>query len=207
MKPLLLLVHGWGFDAGFWAPLRACFAPEETLAWDLGFFSQPAQPAPPPGRKVLAVGHSFGLLWLLRRRPLPWHGLVAISGFTRFARSEDFAEGIPPRVLERMRARLGTSPAEVVNEFRARQGCAAPLPGTPCTETLAAGLQGLASWDARPAPVTAALCGRQDGLVSAAMSRACFPEERIVWHEGGHLLPLEAPEWCAARLREVLERL
>ncbi|HUM08434.1 MAG TPA: alpha/beta hydrolase [Acidocella sp.] len=207
MKPLLLLVHGWGFDAGFWVPLRACFAPEETLAWDLGFFSQPAQPAPPPGRKVLAVGHSFGLLWLLRQRPLPWQGLVAINGFSRFARGEDFAVGIPPRVLDRMRARLGTSPAEVVSEFRARQGCAAPLPGTPCTETLAAGLQGLASWDARPAPVTAALCGRQDGLVSAAMSRACFPEERIVWHEGGHLLPLETPEWCAARLRDVLERL
>ncbi|MBB5371980.1 alpha/beta fold hydrolase [Acidocella aromatica] len=207
MKPLLLLVHGWGFDASFWDGLRACFTPEDTLAWDLGFFGQPAQPAPPPGRKVLAVGHSLGLLWLLHQRPLGWDGLAGINGFTRFAKAGDFPAGISPRVLERMLSRLATAPAEVVSEFRARQGCTAPLPGMPNAEALAAGLQALAGWDARPALVDAALCGQQDMLVSAAMSKDCFPEDRIIWHEGGHLLPLDAPDWCASQLYGLLERL
>jgi pimeloyl-[acyl-carrier protein] methyl ester esterase len=207
MKPLLLLVHGWGFDASIWDRLRACFPPEDTLAWDLGFFGQPAQPAPPPGRKVLAVGHSLGLLWLLHQRPLGWDGLVGINGFTRFAKAGDFPAGIPPRVLERMLSRLAISPAEVVSEFRARLGCTTPLPGTPNAEALAAGLQALAGWDARPALPDAALCGQQDMLVSAAMSKDCFPEDRIIWHEGGHLLPLDAPDWCASQLRGLLERL
>lgn len=52
-RPLLLFVHGWGFDASMWQQLRACFAPEDTLAWDLGFFGTPDQPLPPPGRLVL----------------------------------------------------------------------------------------------------------------------------------------------------------
>lgn len=207
MKPLLLLVHGWGFDSSIWGRLRAHFPPEDTLAWDLGFFGRPAQPAPPPGRKVLAVGHSFGLLWLLHQRPLAWDKLVGINGFTRFAKADDFPAGIAPRMLERMLARLATAPDEVVTEFRARQGCNAPLPGTPNTEALASSLQALAGWDARPALPDAALCGRQDGLVSAAMSRACFPEERSLWHEGGHLLPFDAPDWCAGQLRGLLERL
>ncbi|MDR3505960.1 MAG: hypothetical protein P4L52_06920 [Acidocella sp.] len=206
MKPLLLLVHGWGFDSSIWDRLRACFPPEDTLAWDLGFFGQPAQPAPPPGRKVLAVGHSFGLLWLLHQRPLAWDGLVGINGFTRFAKADDFPAGIPPRVLERMLSRLATAPAEVVSEFRARLGCAAPLPAPPNAEALAAGLQALASWDARPALPDAALCGQQDMLVSAAMSKDCFPEDQIIWHEGGHLLPFDAPDWCASQLRGLLER-
>jgi hypothetical protein len=39
------------------------------------------------------------------------------------------------------------------------------------------------------------------------MSRACFPGDKIHWHEGGHMLPLTAPDWCAQHLRDVLERL
>jgi hypothetical protein len=68
-------------------------------------------------------------------------------------------------------------------------------------------LDALAQWDARPAMVNAALCGMADTLVPPAMSRACFPEERISWHQGGHLLPLEAPDWCATQLRALLEKL
>jgi len=202
MRPVLLFLHGWGFDASLWDGLRACFAPEDTLAWDLGFFGAPARPAPPPGRAVIAVGHSFGALWLLHERPLAWAGLVAINGFTCFARRDDFAPGIPPRVLARMRRRLQQAPAEVVAEFRASCGCAAPAPQTPDIAWLDAGLAALESWDERPAMPSLALCGAGDDLISPAMSQACFPE--ISWHQGGHLLPLQAPEWCAAQLAPLL---
>ena len=207
MTPLLLLVHGWGFDAGFWTPLRARFAPEDTLAWDLGFFGAPARPAPPPGREVVAVGHSFGLLWLLHERPLPWRGLVGINGFTRFAQGEDFPAGIAPRVLARMQARLAADAAAVAREFRAKLGDTAPLPGSPDAAALTAGLEALTGWDERGARVDAALCGEADGLVAPAMSAACFTAAARRWHAGGHLLPQEAPDWCAAQLRDAVERL
>jgi hypothetical protein len=39
------------------------------------------------------------------------------------------------------------------------------------------------------------------------MSKACFPEDRIAWHEGGHLLPQEDPAWCASHLRRLAAHL
>jgi pimeloyl-[acyl-carrier protein] methyl ester esterase len=67
------------------------------------------------------------------------------------------------------------------------------------------GLQALASWDERPAQIDLALCGRNDSLVPMAMSKASMPEGCIVWHDGGHLLPLEDPGWCAAQLLPLAE--
>lgn len=202
MRKILLFVHGWGFDATLWDSVRARFAPEDTLAWDLGFFGAPAQPAPPPGRPVIAVGHSFGALWLLHRRPVPWAAMVAVNGFSAFARREDFTHGIAPRVLARMRRRLREAPGEVVAEFRAACGCTALAPATPHSAALDDGLAALEAWDERPATPSLALCGEDDTLISPAMSRACFPE--ISWHAGGHLLPLQAPDWCADQLAKLL---
>jgi pimeloyl-[acyl-carrier protein] methyl ester esterase len=202
MKPVLLFVHGWGFDASMWGAVRARFAPEDTLAWDLGFFGAPAQPPPPPGRPVIAVGHSFGTLWLLHRRKLPWAAMVAINGFTCFARREGFPHGVAPRVLARMRRRLQEASSDVVSEFLAACGYTAPTLATPNIEALEKGLAALETWDERAATPTLALCGEGDTLVPPEMSRACFSE--ISWHEGGHLLPLEAPDWCAAELAKLL---
>jgi pimeloyl-[acyl-carrier protein] methyl ester esterase len=206
MKPVLLLVHGWGFDASFWTPLRTHLA-EDALAWDLGYFGAPSDQAVPAGRPVVAVGHSFGMLWLLHRRPTPLRALVSINGFSCFARRENYPQGIAPRLLTRMQAQCAESPARVVGDFRARCGEAAPAPAAPQRERLLAGLESLAAWDERPAVPDLALCGRSDPLIDAAMTRACFPEKCLAWHEGGHLLPQEDPGWCAAQLRQLLARL
>lgn len=205
MKPVLLFVHGWGFDASIWDELRKYFAPEDVLAWDLGFFGMPSRPEPPSGRPVLAIGHSFGLLWLLHER-LPCQAIVSINGFSCFAQRPDFP-GIAPRPLARMRARVISDAAGTVTNFRALCGITTPLPAKPATGKLAEGLDALRNWDERPAPVTAALCGASDGLVSPAMSRACFPGAEIHWHEGGHMLPLTAPGWCAGHLHALSDRL
>jgi pimeloyl-[acyl-carrier protein] methyl ester esterase len=205
MKPLLLLVHGWGFDAGFWGPVREILGADAAVVWDLGFFGAPSRPPLPEGRPVVAVGHSFGLLWLLHHRPVAWRALVAVNGFACFTRREGFPEGVEPRVLSRMISRFAEEPVQVVADFRARCGCVAPLPAMRDDTSLLSGLQALARWDERPAQVDLALCGRNDALVSMAMSKASMPEERIIWHDGGHLLPLEDPGWCAAQLRAVLE--
>lgn len=206
MKPVLLLVHGWGFDASFWDLLRARFDADETIAWDLGFFGPPAQPALPPERPVVAVGHSFGLLWLLHHRPVAWRALVSINGFACFARRETFPEGVAPRPLHRMIARLEQAPAQVVAEFVERCGGTAPSSARPDPARLAEGLEALAQWDERPASVAAALCGAADVLLTPEMSRASFAPDRLHWRAGGHLLPREDPDWCAQHLRRVLAR-
>ena len=41
MSPVLLLIHGWGFDAGFWDPLRRQLPELPCVAWDLGFHGAP----------------------------------------------------------------------------------------------------------------------------------------------------------------------
>ena len=207
MKPVLLLVHGWGFDAGFWAPLRAALEGHEAVAWDLGFFGAAARPELPAGRDVVAVGHSFGALWLLHHRPVAWRALVAVNGFGCFTRREDFPQGNAARPLQRMIGQFGVAPGQVVAAFRASCGAEAVAPGGLDERALLDGLRALAQWDERPAGVDMALCGRADPLVPAAMSEAGFPAEVIRWHPGGHLLPVEDPAWCAARLRGVLERL
>jgi pimeloyl-[acyl-carrier protein] methyl ester esterase len=202
MRPVYVLVHGWGLEAGFWAKLAARFAPGDVLHWDLGFFGKPCQPPIPEGRAVVAVGHSLGALWLMHERPFGWDRLVAVNGFSCFAARPGFAAGVAPRVLARMRARLATHPREVLAAFLGQIGYEGERGAVPDVARLEWGLAALAAWDARPCQPDLALCGAGDPLVTRAMSEACF--ERINWHPGGHLLPVEDPDWCAARLRELL---
>ncbi|WP_298282568.1 alpha/beta fold hydrolase [Acidocella sp.] len=199
MRPVYVLVHGWGFGAAFWAPMAARLAPEDVLCWDLGFFGAPSQPPIPPGRFVVAVGHSLGALWLMHERPFAWDRLVAINGFGCFAARPGFEAGVAPRVLARMRARLATHPREVLAGFYGQIGYGGEGAAAPDVARLAWGLAALAGWDARPRQADLALCGAADPLLTRAMSEACFA--RITWHEGGHLLPLEDPDWCAANLK------
>lgn len=208
MTPLLLLVPGWGFDASFWDPLREALAPRETLVWDLGFRGDPRPQVLPEGRPVVAVGHSFGLLWLAQRRPLEWQALVSINGFLRFSAGDDFPEGVPPRVIDRMIARFQTTPEKVHADFLSRLGAGdAVLPGGLNRPVLADGLSGLRCWDARGRMVALALAGRSDPLLSEAMTKAALGGAEIVWHAGGHLLPRQDPAWCAARLGEFCDGL
>lgn len=213
MTPILLFVHGWGFDASVWSPLRATLKPDQdSMTWDLGYYGQPAQPVPPANRPVIAIGHSLGVLWLLHHRPLPWRALVSINGFPRFSKSADFPEGVPSRLIERMLARLHDTPVEVHGDFLAR--CGLPAHHHPAAQStnpldvdaLADGLIALRDWDERAGTqIDLALAGRADPIVSAAMTQASFTGQPIEWQDGGHLLPLTAPGWCADRLDHFLE--
>lgn len=210
MSPLLLLVHGWGFDAAFWNPLQAALTDIDSIAWDLGFCGQPAAPALPTDRPIIAVGHSLGFLWLLQERPCRWDKLVAINGFPRFTKSDDFPAGVPPRLLERMIGKLAGAPAAVTQDFLLRCGldpALYPIDDTALdADRLAWGLNGLAHWDQRQnCRADLVLAGRNDPIVPAAMTEAAFAPSPVEWQDGGHLLPLTAPDWCAAHLRGLLE--
>jgi pimeloyl-[acyl-carrier protein] methyl ester esterase len=214
IHPRLVLVHGWSFDPGIWQGLRAALPEFESVTIDLGFFGLPAGPVLPPDRPVVAVGHSLGVLWLLKTRPFPWAALVSINGFPRFVDGPDYAPAVPKRQVERMIRRLAADPAGVAEEFRFRCGATGPFPDGPMPESLLAGLTWLRDWDARPAieppPQTPllALSGSDDPILPAGMDAHCFDgfpglvRQRL--DGGGHLLPITEPEWCAAAIRSFI---
>ena len=198
---MILLVHGWGFDASLWDGVRAEL-PVEAQAIDLGFFGGATAI---PDHVEVAVGHSLGALWLLTERPDLGDRLVLVNGFPRFTAAPNFPAGVPPRMVERMARRLAEAPAEVVDAFRAR--CeAGPAPGTPDRDRLAWGLELLRSGDGRtalPGRPLSIIAGAADPIVPSAMTTASFGAG-VHWLDGGHLLPLTHPQAVAAAIAEAL---
>ncbi|WP_404378962.1 alpha/beta fold hydrolase [Caenispirillum salinarum] len=199
----ILLVHGWGFDAATWDAVRARLPGNATVhTVEFGFLGA-APRLEVPEEVDVAVGHSMGLLWLLTERSCRWDRLVSVNGFPRFTAAPDFAEGVPPRMVERMRRRLETAPEAVLDDFRARCG-AGPAAETPDPARLAWGLDLLQAGDGRPAPPgVAALAGDADPIVPPAMARAAFSFGGVgMVAGGGHLLPLSHPAEVAAVILE-----
>jgi pimeloyl-[acyl-carrier protein] methyl ester esterase len=204
MSPLLVLLHGWGYDPSFWRPLRDRLLGFETVAWDLGYFGDRSLPA--PTRDAVAIGHSYGVLWFLRHRPFTWRGLISINGFNRFAIAPDFAPGVPLAQIERLSAGLAEAVVPTLSGFRQRCGDATPPPDKPDFRRLQDSLDHLREWDARPAQPDLALCGETDKVVPPDLSRAAFPSTNTLWHSGGHLLPQQDPDWCAEQISTWLKR-
>jgi pimeloyl-[acyl-carrier protein] methyl ester esterase len=210
--PIVLLVHGWGFDQHFFDPLIACLPRFQCVTVDLGFQGKPVMPEIENDRPVLAVGHSLGFLWLLNHRPVNWRAIVSINGFPRFTAAEDYATAQPARALDLMQMQFKKSPERVIAEFMHRCG-GSSFKNKFNIELMADGLSWLASWDERQAladektPIFS-LAGKSDQIVPVAMTEIGFEKiAAIQWHEGGHLLPKEAPNWCADRLTETWESL
>ncbi|MNT11469.1 Alpha/beta hydrolase family protein [compost metagenome] len=155
------------------------------------------------------------MLRLLRGLPDSCLGLVSINGFPRFGAAPDFAAGVAPRLLDRMRKRLSEAPRAVVQDFRQRCGDESAF-GEPQTPALGRDLEALRDEDQRaalaalPVPLLL-LAGQADPIVSAAMTLAAFPvrpgEERHWREQGGHLLPVTDAAWCAGHIRAFASRL
>lgn len=196
----VVLVHGWGFDAGVWDTVRPLLDGMEVRALDLGFFGTPDLAL--PETVDLAVGHSMGVLWLLTEARGRFRRLAAVNGFPRFTTAPDYPHGTPPRMVERMASRLAQDPVAVLDAFRARCG-AGPAEQVPDAARLAWGLDLLLRGDGRPVPSgTPALAGEADPIVPPEASRDAF--SHCLFRPGGHLLPLSDPASVAAFIREAL---
>lgn len=202
-----VLVHGWGYDSGFWSPLRSALGARETQALDFGFFG-PDRMAPDLSEPCDVIAHSMGVLWLLAERPFAWRRLIAINGFSRFVQDPDFPDGVPVAAIRAMRQRLAVDVPGVVARFRADAGDRrTDLDGAAADyDRLAWGLDGLMRWDGRTAPVPdLILAGAQDRIAPLALVRACWPDARVdIAANGDHVLPLSDPAYCAARIEALL---
>lgn len=207
-----VFVHGWGFDHRFWQPLLDELQPDDPLCLDFGYFGGEIQ-LDLPDEPYIAVGHSAGSLWLLDHVTDHCAGIIALNGFARFAQSEDFPDGVPGKVLTRMRRQIGKAPLGVLADFRARIHATEGWTGEPNVERLAEGLDRLLTDDRREdarrrSARLAWLAGADDPLLSPVVARASFPEESFgAVVPGGHLLPIERPCSTAAFIRECVERI
>ena len=188
---MILFVHGWGYDASFWDPLRAVLGDAPSTTLDLGYFGA-AETTLPQGVTLL-VGHSLGFLWLARQSALKYLTLVGISAFPRFLEADDYHPAVAARVLERMRQRVLSDTRNVLEDFWMRAGTAG-ADGAPKAAALAEGLDHLAAWDEREnlasrASPTRLIAGREDAIVPAAMTEMAFRGSEITWLPGGHALP------------------
>ncbi len=201
---MILLVHGWGYDAAIWDGVAAQLPDLPLRRIDLGFFGKPDLGPLPQG--CLGVGHSLGFLWLLKNALPNCAGLLAINGFPRFVAGPDFPEGIAPRLLDRMKTRLAENPHAVLDEFHRRVG--APGPGGDADpQRLAMGLDWLRLWDGRRDLADfdrsyRALIGTEDDLLGPDLAASGFPADRLARLAGSHALPVTAPALVAAAIRQ-----
>jgi len=203
----LLFAHGWGFDRTFWTPLADLLTDLPLEIDDRGYFGTPKTVV--VGGPCLAITHSFGTMRVLAEPPANLVGVLAIDGFARFSASADYP-GVPIRVLDRMLRRFGEDPRAVLADFRRQCGAEAAF-GEIDAALLHGDLVRLRNEEASlPAVPIISLQGARDPLLPEAMRAQAFRNaavRRIECETGGHLLPLEAPEFCAQTVRDMIEAL
>jgi pimeloyl-[acyl-carrier protein] methyl ester esterase len=212
MSLSLLFCHGWGFGPKIWNPLAALLPEYAHDRDDAGYFGAPVTPA--PHARYIAVTHSLGTMRLLAAPRPGLAGLVAIAGFDRFTATDTFP-GTPCRVVDRMIGAFAQAPETVLSDFRARCGASAatePLQD----EALMRDLGVLRDGDARDAAATLqvpllSLQTERDPILSLAMRESVFARagqvRRRTHPTAGHLLPSDAPDWCAEAIRAFAETL
>ncbi len=202
----LVYVHGWAMGPEIWRAVMDKLPDYPCLQTDLGFRRSPVTPV---AHAPWVITHSLGLMWALNNISRPWAGLVAINGFTRFTRSDNFP-GVEPHLLERMKSRLREDMNGVVDSFLRRCGMETPYTREFDQAMLSQGLEWLTEWDTRTqfaqigCPVLT-IGGAADPIITEAHSLACFSDFPLVMIEGGgHLLPLTHANWLASRIEEAL---
>ncbi len=205
----LLFVHGWGFDGSIWTGLRRQLGEFASAAVDLGYFGTPQNPR--PQGPVVAIGHSLGSLLLLRKPPLDCRALIAINGFDRFTASSGCA-GVDPRVIGRMVSRFESAPDQVLDEFRNRCG-ADESPQASNTRLLDQHLRLLGEADERGRSANwtrpmLTLQADDDPILPPELRADAFAaaasRRQHTRPDGGHLLPVTQPGWCAEQIRKFL---
>ena len=201
----LVLVHGWGFHSGVWEKLIPLLDGHEIYCIDLGFMRGGPRASNEMPTDSICIGHSFGVMWLLKHGPRPIRGLVSIAGF------DCLHKYVPKDVLKAMRDGMLNNPREQMKSFAQNGGFAGlESNGDPDFGGLRGGLDWISTWDEGEelknlgAPVMA-LAARDDRVVRQEMTEAIWGEgvAELHWHEdGGHILPLTEPEWCAQHINK-----
>lgn len=209
MTPRLLLAHGWALDRTLWDHVLDALGKDAAgaVVLDAGYYGRPV-PLPRIEDPTLGVGQSLGALELMAQPPPGLKGIVVLDGFARFGQAEDFPQGVPARVLERMKKRVADG---ALVEFLERAGGKVP-DGTPDAPRLIDGLRRLQTLDGRACALPLwRLHAQGDPIALLAMADASFEGldvvERCIRPSTDHLSPIHDPQACADLIRAALEAL
>ena len=198
-----VLVHGWGFDTRIWAPMMERLPGASVTAVDLGFTGETSKTAPDWPDDTILVGHSLGAMWLMKKVGGRCRGFVSIQGFDRFC------PHVPQRRVAALKRGLTQDPVRTMQAFWRSCGIAEPHENPALNvPRLSQGLDWLMHWDAREAKKALRcpmliLAAEDDQIVAPAMTKAIWGDAFVLWsQEGGHILPLRHPDWCANHVLE-----
>jgi pimeloyl-[acyl-carrier protein] methyl ester esterase len=203
----LVLVHGWGFDSAVWDDLAPLLPGHDIARVDLGFIAGDRSDNAALDDAAVAIGHSLGVMWLLKTIKTAPRALVSINGFARFS------PPVPRASLVAMQQGIESKPLAQLKHFWRTCGVAPYATAEAIDQLrLAQGLGWLMDWDATealqrlPCP-RLVLASRDDKVVPADMSVAQWGGDAIDWSDdGGHVLPLSRAAWCAERIGAFLDR-
>ncbi len=200
----IVFVHGWGCHAAVWDKLVPYFDDHDVHLVDLGFVRGGPRGASVFPPDALCVGHSFGVMWLLKHGVRPIRGLVSIAGF------DCLHKYVPQDVLAGMREGMRHDARAQMEQFWQSIGVADLTAGWDIDAGgLRGGLDWIAMWDTGPelraldAPVLA-LAAKNDRVVRKEATEAIWGNgaAELHWHpDGGHMLQMSEPEWCAKHIR------
>lgn len=230
MKPVLTLLHGWGYTPKVWDPLISCLpdfechAPTaEAPCPSLADWADRLAPDLPAGG--LLAGWSLGAmlaLSLATRHPEKVSGLLLIGITPLMERQADWAHGLDNDTIQKFRAGFTQSPARLMRRFLALQLLGEKQPGrlrplleaslcqkaTP--ETLGAGLEALFTADLRQSRLPSGLPvqmlhGEEDAIMPVAGAQWLASQldgaRLTVAKDCGHAPWLAQPEHIAEQLR------
>jgi len=155
------------------------------------------------GQRARRSGRKMPSQWGIRWASCGCKALISVQGF------DCFCCHIAPSRLAALKRGLERDPNGTLQAFWRSCGAAGfAWPEALNVPRLEDGLNWLSKWDVRRikeglrCPVLA-LASRDDPIVPESMSEAIWGNHGIVWSpDGGHVLPLMHPRWCA---RHVLE--
>lgn len=207
-----IAVHGWGFDADCWQPLRKVLDNQaEVQTWDRGYFGNAKRPLfqHEESNKLLLL-HSFGL-HLVPEELLYDANLIAIfGGFLQFHPSIPQFRKRSRFILQRMMEELQSHPEHVLTKFR--RNCFKPEPFEDRTydqidvDLLIADLDRLNNdtFDIERLKMGAKICilhGSADNIIPKRKGRELFQKlgqqaNYLEVKSAGHGLPFTRPEEC-----------
>lgn len=183
MKPTLILITGWAYEAAALQPLADGLA-EDFSVQILTSAQVLANNCIPKADRV--VGWSMGGMLAMELLPITCRRLVLLSSTARFCTIDGYDCGVPQKVLRHMIAQLKRDPAAVIKEFYTNSN-------TPEPALAAAGVQ---------TPVNQLIEGLEYLLV--ADLRRKIPQIKIpvlLLHGGNdRIIPPEASVWLAQHL-------
>lgn len=208
MTSQIIWSHGWGFDASFFKPLCHALPEYDHLIIDWGYFGQKHLPKPCVDQPLIGIGHSLGFAKLLELN-FPFVRFISLGGFTRFCQTNEFKEGMPHRVLQRMQTKFQQKPQQVLADFRVSCGYTHPiLPVESINEhLLQTDLDKLMTVTLPlPSIPCLAIAGLADQICPLSQQHALFPFVKTVSgeHNFPQISPLETAKIIQKFLRDMI---